>query len=171
MVKQDNLKKTPATRRKKRELRNLDWAASIAEYNSFCKNLHEGDILYNLDVTNLWGEYLLVAAKTKFVVNGIPVFFMLLLGLDNEDGEFKPNNLRISLSPEKLENIRYLKFVGNCKFGIQPIIEKTGLNEALNTMYKKMDLKKYSSNLGLSKPRRRKYDASGELRIKSTLDN
>ena len=161
MAKQDSI-----NQKKKSKLRDLDWSQRMFMYNRLCKQFHEADILYNLDITNMWGEYLLVAAKSIFKMDGIKFYYIMLLGLDKTEDGFKPNNLKISLAPEKLENLSYLKPIGTCKFRVVSEIESTDINTELEENYKNIDPWKYNSRLTTRKPVRRKYDSNGELVIK-----
>ena len=53
----------------------------LGVYNNFCKNITEGSILYNMDITNLWGDYLLVVQKTIIRIGKMKTYSLLLLGL------------------------------------------------------------------------------------------
>lgn len=140
----------------------------IGEYNSFCKSLRVGNILYNLDSTNLWGEYLLV-------VNIIPVnlivaktYTVLLIGLNKKDGEYIPRNLCISLTPELVGHTHFLKQVGYCKFSLTPKLESINVNNGLVAIYGNTDLHKFTNKLSIKKPRVHKYGKDGKPVIKKT---
>lgn len=136
----------------------------LSDYNTFCHNLKEGCILYNVDSTNAWGNYLLVA-------NIIPVndtYTVLLIGLKKEDGKFKTRDVRINLTPDYAKNIPFLKYVGLCEFQLIPALSKINVNQALITVYGSTDLRKFNKKADLRKPRVRRYDKSGTPVIKTT---
>lgn len=138
----------------------------LSEYNTFCRNSKEGDILYNLDSTNCWGEYLLVANVSKVVIKGVATYTMLLLGLMRKEGSMVPLNIRIKLTPEYHANIPFLKYVGHCSFRLIPTIDEMDFNLGLAAVYGSTDLWKYKEKLSIRKPRRRKYGRDGKPVIK-----
>lgn len=142
------------------EIMNLK--EKLAEFNRFCKNLHEGDILYNINSTNLWGEYLLVAAKATVRFVGQKSYFIFLLGLKKCGNTFTSNNVRINFSFDKMGNLPFLKPVGFCRYSITPSFGDTAINNGLVVMYSNVDLQKYTRKHHLKKSKRRKYDVNGE---------
>ena len=138
----------------------------LAEFNKFCKNLNEGDILYNLGNTNNWGEYLLVAAKATVRFVGQKSYFIFLLGLKKYNGTYASNNVRINFSFDKMSNMPFLKPIGFCKYSIIPSFNSINISSGLVVMYSNVDLKKYISNHHIKKPKTGKYDTNGEKVIK-----
>ena len=63
-------------------------AVGLEEYNRFCGNLKEGCILYNIDSTNSWGDYLLVVNISAVKVEGIKTYTVLLLGLKKDKNKW-----------------------------------------------------------------------------------
>lgn len=135
-------------------------------YNDFCRNLKEGNILYNVDYTNHWGEYLLVANIATFIFEGMKTYTALLIGLKKEGSKLTPYNLRIKFTPEHIDHIPFLKYVGRCDYQLVPKIENLELNLGLATIYGSIDLHKYTKKLSIRKPRNRKYGNDGHLIIK-----
>lgn len=136
----------------------------LDDYNTFCRNLKEGCILYNVDSTNAWGNYLLVA-------NIIPIdntYTVLLIGLKKEDGKFKTRDIKINLTPDYAKNTPFLKYVGLCEFQLIPVLSKINVNQALVTVYGSTDLRKFNKKADLRKPRVRRYDKAGTPVIKTT---
>ena len=140
----------------------------IETYNRFCGNLREGYVLYNVDSTNLWGEYLLVADIIPVVVGTCKTYTVLLMGIKKEEGIFKPRNLRIKLTPEHTKNIPFLKYVGHCNFNLLTEMSDVNINTGLVTVYGQTDLHKFAKDLSIRKPRKQKYGKDGKLIIKST---
>lgn len=138
----------------------------LGVYNNFCKNVTEGSILYNMDITNLWGDYLLVVQKTIIRIGKMKTYSLLLLGLKKEDGQYKPRNLRISMTPDYVGRIPFLKWVGNCKFELLPMLKDIDINVGLVSVYSNTDLHKYAQKLKVRKPQKRKYDRDGKPIIK-----
>jgi hypothetical protein len=143
----------------------------LAEYNRFCKALSEGTILYNLDSTNLWGDYLLVVNKCSVTVNDCKTYTVLLIGMKRVKDNFTFRNLRIKLTPEYAANIPYLKYVGMCNFLLVPDIYDVKVNQALIATYEDSDIYKYNKKLGGHRPRRHKYDKDGNPVLKSIKNN
>lgn len=137
-------------------------------YNKFCSNLREGFILYNVDSTNLWGDYLLVADVIAVRVGACKTFTVLLIGLKKEEGLFKVRNLRIKLTPEHAKNIPFLKYVGYCNFNLIPEMTNVNINIGLVAVYGQADLHKFVKGLSIRKPRKQKYGNDGKLIIKPT---
>lgn len=137
-------------------------------YNKFCSNLREGFILYNVDSTNLWGDYLLVADVIVVMVGACKTFTVLLIGLKKEEGLFKVRNLRIKLTPEHAKNIPFLKYVGYCNFNLIPEMTNVNINTGLVAVYGQADLHKFTKGLSIRKPRKQKYGNDGKLIIKPT---
>ena len=74
--------------------------AGLSEYNGFCKDLRAGNILYNIDSTNMWGEYLLVAHVTSVMVGDKKTYTALLICMEKKDGSYIPLNRCISQCKE-----------------------------------------------------------------------
>ena len=138
----------------------------IGAYNDFCRNITEGSILYNVDCTNLWGDYLLVANKAVIRVGNAKTFALLLLGLEKENGHYKPRNLRISMTPDHANRIPFLKYVGYCKFELLPVLNEVNVDVGLVSIFGETDLHKYTQKLNIRKPQNRKYDKDGNPIIK-----
>jgi hypothetical protein len=139
---------------------------TVLGYNEFCKELKAGQILYNLNAMNLWGDYLLVANVIHTRVGNADSYTVLLIGLDKKDNGYIPRNLYISLTPDNVEQIPFLKPVGYCKFKLVPIIENLHINAGLAAIYSQTDLRKFVSKLSVRKPRTRRYDRDGNPIIK-----
>jgi len=140
----------------------------LSEYNSFCKELRIGSILYNIDSTNLWGEYLLVAHITKIRVGNAHTYTALLIVLKKEEGQYAPLNLCISLTPDSAKNIPFLKQVGYCRFKLIPSFDSIDINAGLVAVYSQTDLHKFSQNVSIRKPKKRKYSKDGKLVVRKT---
>lgn len=138
----------------------------LSEYNAFCSELRTGNILYNINSMNLWGDYLLVAHITRAKIDNVDTYTVLLLGLKKQDGKYIPRNLCISLTPDNMEQIPFLKHVGYCKFTLVPVFEEINVNVGLATVYSQTDLHKFVSKLSIRKPRTRKYGDDGKPVIK-----
>ena len=138
----------------------------LDEYNGFCKGLSVGSILYNIDTTNMWGDYLLVASISHFKVGEIKTYTVILLGLKKEEGKYIPRNTSISLTPDYANSIPFLKPVGYCKFSMFPIIEEVNVNIGLAAVYGNTDLHKFATKLSIRKPRKHKYGKDGKPVIK-----
>lgn len=140
--------------------------SDIEFYNKFCKNLTEGCILYNVNKTNSWGEYLLVANITEVILSGMKTYSVLLIGLKKEDGEYLPKNLRIKITPDHYNDVHFLNYVGRCNFNLIPNIKDININKGLIAIYQDVDLRKYAKNIKIRKPKNRKYAADGKLVIR-----
>lgn len=138
----------------------------LGEYNSFCKDLRAGHILYNIDKTNLWGEYLLVANVVAVNIGTTKTYTVLLIGLKKEEGKYVPRNMSVSLTPEYVGHIPFLRHVGYCKFQLFPIIEEVNVNTGLAAVYGNTDLHKFASRLSIRKPKASKYGKDGKPVIK-----
>ena len=143
-----------------------DRKPGINEYNEFCKELRAGNILYNINSLNLWGDYLLVAQVTRIKVGNAHTYTALLIGLKKQEGKYVPRNLCISLTPDNIEQIPFLKQVGYGKFTLVPVFEDININVGLATVYSQTDLHKFVSKLSIRKPRTHKYGKDGKLIIK-----
>lgn len=137
-------------------------------YNRFCRSIKEGNVLYNVDSTNLWGDYLLVADITAVKIGAYKTYTVLLLGLKKEENGFKPRNMRVRLTPEYAKNIPFLKYVGWCHFELRPEISKININNGLVAVYGQTNLHDFAAKLSVRKPKRRKYGKDGNLIIKPT---
>lgn len=144
----------------------MNEGGDIGNYNKFCGNLVEGSILYNIDSTNRWGEYLLVASISVVRISGMRTYTVLLIGLTKEEGNYKPRNLCIKLTPDYAKNVPFLKYVGHCNFTLVPELSNIDINVGLVTVYGNVDLHKFAEKLSIRKPRRGKYDKDGKLVIK-----
>jgi hypothetical protein len=138
----------------------------ISTYNKFCRSLREGCILYNIDKTNSWGEYFLVANIASIRFAGQRTYSMMLLGLSKKEQGFVPRNLRIKLTPDYARNIPFLKNVGQCNFTLVPEIRDVDVNLGLVAVYGDVNLHKYAQKLSVHKPKSRKYGKDGHLVIK-----
>lgn len=139
----------------------------INEYNQFCSNLREGYVLYNIDTTNSWGDYLLVANISTIKIGEVKTYTVLLLGLRKDQSNFVPRNIRIKLTPEHAGNVPFLKYVGHCNFRLIPELEEVNINIGLATVYGTTDLHKFATNLSIRKPRKHKYANDGKLVIRN----
>ena len=138
----------------------------LPEYNAFCKELRAGVILYNINNMNLWGDYLLVVNVAHIRVGNADTYTAFLLGLKKEEGKYITRNLCISLTPDKMEQIPFLKQVGYCKFKLAPVFDEIKMDIGLVTVYSQTDLHKFVSKLSIRKPRTHKYDKEGKPVIK-----
>lgn len=143
-----------------------DNKTGIEEYNAFCKELRVGNILYNLNSMNLWGDYLLVAHITRVKVGNTNTYTVLLIGMKKQDGQYVAKNLCISLTPDNMEQIPFLKHVGYSKFTLVPMFSEININVGLATVYSQTDLHKFVSKLSIRKPRTHKYGKDGKPVIK-----
>ena len=141
---------------------------NLKEYNDFCHSLSEGSILYNLDFTNRWSQYLLVVNVSRVKINDFKTYTVLMLGLKKENGVFKSKNIRISFTPDYAYMIPFLKYVGRCDYQLAPIISKVNINTGLTAIYGSTNLSKYTESLHIRKPRQKKYDKSGTVIIKKS---
>ena len=139
-------------------------------FNNFCENLSEGDILYNLDYTNKWGEYLLVLSKATIKMKDCKTYYVLLTGLKKKDGRFIPANTRINLTPKMADSTYFLKPIGSCEYSILPIIENVFINKGLIAMYENTDLKEYSAKAHVRKPKVRKYGEDNKPVVRDIND-
>ena len=138
----------------------------IKEYNEFCKELRAGNILYNINSMNLWGDYLLVAHVIHIRIGNADTYTALLLGLKKIEGQYVPRNFCISLTPDNMEQIPFLKHVGYGKFTLVPVFNEINVNVGLATVYSQTDLHKFVSKLSIRKPRTHKYGKDGKPVIK-----
>ena len=145
---------------------NKDSNTGLSDYNTFCQNLLTGNILYNIDSTNLWGEYLLVVNITPIRFYDVKTYTVFLIGLKKQEGKYVPYNLCISMTPDYARYIPFLKPVGYCKFSLLPVLEDVDVNLGLVTVYGNTDLHKFASKLSIRKPRAKKYDGEGSPIIK-----
>ena len=143
-----------------------DKKIGIKEYNDFCKELRAGHILYNINAMNLWGDYLLVAHVTHIRVGNADTYAVLLIGLKKQEGKYITRNFCISLTPDNIEQVPFLKHVGYSKFTLIPIFDSIDVNVGLATVYSQTDLHKFVSKLSIRKPRTHKYGKDGKLIIK-----
>lgn len=141
---------------------SLKSSVNLDSYNDFCKNLREGSILYNINKTNSWGEYLLVANIATVVFDTIKTYSMLLLGLKKRGNEFIARNIRIKITPDCSENIPFLKYVGRCNYTLIPEIKDANVNVGLAAVYGETDLHKYAKKLSIRKPSIHKYGKDGK---------
>ncbi len=145
-----------------------DKKTGIDEYNGFCRELRMGSILYNINSMNRWGEYLLVAHVTHIRTSDIDTYTVLLLGLKKSEGKYIPRNFCISLTPDNMEQIPFLKHVGYGKFTLVPVFDKIKVDVGLAAVYSQTDLHKFVSKLSIRKPRTHKYGKDGKSVIKKS---
>lgn len=136
-------------------------SSELSEYNSFCRELKAGNVLYNLNSTNMWGEYLLVVNVAAVKVGESRTYTVMLLELRRQDGKFVPGNTCVSMTPDYADNIPFLRYVGHCKFSLVPLLEDVNINIGLATVYGNTDLHKFTTKLSIRKPRSSKYDKEG----------
>ena len=145
-------------------------ATQEAAFTAFCRERHEGEILYNLDSTNLWGEYLLIVSKIKFKVNGTTTYCLILHSVTLKDHTLIPLNRRIDFSSEMANSVPFLKPVGFCKFELNPHFTKVDINLPLIVTYKNQDIWDYTKRSKTPKPKKRTYGIDG-LKIIKPTDN
>lgn len=126
-------------------------------YNTFCQDINEGDIIYNLNKALVPGEYLLVISK--IAVNN--TWALLMLGMSLKDNEFVSANIRFLLTADMASYVSYLKKVGHADFDVEFCLNNTSVNNNLTVAYKSIDIWKYSSRICSRKPRRKKYGKEG----------
>lgn len=143
----------------------------LDSYNNFCQKLKEGSVIYNVDHTNGWGDYLLVISKSVVCVGKTKTYTLLLLGLKKERDRYLPRDLRISITPEDASHVPYLKYVGYCKFELLLILRDCKINLGLATAYGNTDLHKFTKGMKIRKPQARKYDGDGKPVIKKLKNN
>lgn len=148
----------------------LNTGTGIEDYNRFCGNLHEGYVLYNIDSTNSWGDYLLVANIAKVVLGEHKTYTVMLLGLRKEGSRFLPRNTRIKLTPEYARNIPFLKYVGKCSYSLVPDLSNVEVNIGLAAVYGETDLRKYARKLSVRKPKRKGYWNDGRRIVRDKKD-
>ena len=141
-------------------------AVTIEDYNRFCSNLKEGCILYNVDSTNSWGDYLLVVNISAVKIDSIKTYTVLLLGLKKDKDKWVSRNTRIKLIPEYAQNIPFLKYVGKCDFSLVPVLENVSVNIGLATVYGSINLHKFAQGLSIRKPKKRKFGVDGKPMVK-----
>lgn len=134
----------------------------FTQYNRFCKGLCEGDILYNMDNTNLWGDYFLVSVKVPITVGKEKTWFILLLQMEKQESGFVTTTTHINLTPSKVSHTPFLKYVGHCKYTITSSIENSQVNDGLLAIYKDQDLWKYAKQTKNRKPKKKKYKEDGK---------
>jgi hypothetical protein len=139
---------------------------SLGAYNDFCRDLQEGTVLYNINPTSLWGDYLLVANKSIIRVGNVITYSVLLLGLKKENGVYKSRDLRISLTPDYAPHIPFLKYVGFCKFELLPVLKNVDIKTGLVAAYSNVDLHQFTKKLKIRKPQKHKYDRDGKPLIR-----
>lgn len=156
-------------RRRKKVSGDVAERLKINKFNTFCSDLRVGDVIYNIDNTNLWGDFLVVAVKAPIRYLSIKTWYILLLGVDRKEEGFESNNVRIDLTVNKAGNVDFLKVIGRCKIKLIPQIENQNIHNGLLVTYKDVGLRKYSERSKLRKPKYKKYDKNGELIVR-TLD-
>ena len=135
---------------------------SLEKYNDFCKNLMEGYILYNLDSTNSWGEYLLVGEKFNIKVGNEKTFAFLLFGIKRKESKFVFSNTKVKLTPDCAGNVPFLKYIGRCKCNTFPDMSEINVNMGLAVAYSNTDLHRYAEKNSVRKPKTRKYANDGK---------
>lgn len=143
-------------------------AAKLKEYNDFCKALRPGNILYNINYTNLWGEYLLVAQVAHIIVRDVDTYNVMLLGLKKQDKDYVSKETCVFLTPDSADQIPFLKYVGYSHFTMTPTFSEINVNSGLASIYSQMDLHELLDRLSVPKPRLRKYGNDGTPVIKNT---
>lgn len=141
-------------------------SVTMDDYNRFCSSLKEGCILYNVNNTNNWGDYLLVVNISAVKVSEQKTYTVLLLGLKKEKDSLVSRNTRIKLIPDYAQNVPFLKPVGYCDFKIVPILDNVKLNVGLAAVYGSTDLHKFTKNLSIRKPKKRKFGIDGKPIVK-----
>lgn len=149
----------------------MEEVVDIEGYNKFCSNLTEGSVLYNVDSTNCWGNYLLVANISKVKVGNTSTFTVLMLGLNKIANKFLPRNFKIRFTPAYMKSIPFLKYVGRCKFSLTPVLENIKINTGLVAIYGQTDLHRYSHHADVRKPKNSKYDKEGNSINKNNKQN
>lgn len=152
----------------RRRVRNV--SEEIFNYNVFCKTIKEGDILYNMNKSNKWGELLLVAAKSAIVINDLETYSLLLLGLNSKDNLITTNGQRVDFTPQLASAIPYLRNVGHCKYEFFAEMKDFNVNFGMIVVCKDTDLKKYAMHHS-RKPRARKYGDDGKPIVKPTKND
>lgn len=143
-----------------------DGETGIKEYNAFCRELKAGHILYNVNPGNMWGYYLLVAHVSHVRVGNADTYAVLLIGMKKTEGKYIPTNLCISLTPENMNQVPFLKHVGYGKFTLIPVFEEVKVDVGLATVYSQTDLHKFVTKLSIRKPRTHKYGKDGKPVVK-----
>ena len=143
----------------------------LDSYNNFCQKLKEGSVIYNVDHTNGWGEYLLVIDKSSICVGKTRTYSLILLGIQKERGRYLPRNLKISLTPESASHIPYLKYVGYCRYELLLVLRDVNINVGLVAAYGNTDLHKFTKSMRMRKPQTRKYNKDGKPVIKKNSNN
>ncbi len=140
----------------------------LKEYNEFCKGLKAGSILYNINTSNNWGEYLHVVNVDRIQYNNLTIYTVLLLGIKKEEGKYISRDFIVSLTPDLGDHISFLKYVGYSKFTLVPVLEDIKINVGLVARFSQIDLHEYAQNLSIRKPVNRKYGKNGKLIIRKT---
>ena len=140
----------------------------IEDYNNFCKECKEGDILYNIDKDNDWGEYLMVASKSIIEIGEQRTWMVVLLAMQYTDNTFSATGTHINLSPDKAAWIHYLKKVATCKFVLNPQLSSIKVNRGLLIILKDQKAWKYARQQKISRPKKRTYDVDGMKIVKKT---
>ena len=143
--------------------------SKLLAFNEFCMEHKEGDILLNLNPSNMWGKYLLVTAKSLLCADSVRVGFLMLMGLERkENGELKPTGKRIDLTFDKADHTNYLKKVGFCKYSITPRLVESTTNFNLVKRYQGVGMAKYNGRQKVRKPLAKIWDIDGRRIIKDT---
>ena len=143
-----------------------DGETGIKEYNAFCRDLKAGHILYNVNPGNMWGDYLLVAHVLHVRVGNADTYAVLLIGMKKTEGKYVPRNFCISLTPESMSQVPFLKHVGYSKFTLVPVFDEVNVDVGLAPVYSQTDLHKFVTKLSIRKPRTHKYGKDGKPVIK-----
>ena len=136
--------------------------ADTATYNGFCSILSEGDLLVNMNKSNGWGEYLIVALKATFIVANQDSYFCLLMGAKVDKNNVSTTGYHIYFTPDKASMVPFLRKVGHCDFELTPVIKGSTVNKGLIAMYSSVNAWNYSKVSGYRKPKTGKYDTDGK---------
>lgn len=137
----------------------------LVEFNEFCKQLHTGDLIYNINSSNAWGEYLMVATKANIIIGKEKSYYIMFFGLRKDGEAFSFNDKKIDFTLNLDGEIPFLKVVGKCEFELKPAIIRAFSRKELIAIYKGMDLRKYTKTANVRKARYKKY-ADGTTVIK-----
>lgn len=150
-------------------VRRRESMSVLSQYNTFCKSLKEGDILYNRNNNQEWGKLFLVAAKMVMVLNGEENYLLLLLGLDINGNKIIPNGKRIDITPQRAFFTVYLRKVGKCEYNLVPKLYDYKVNKGLMVVYSDADLQKFIKVVP-HKPKEAKYGDDGRPLLKTTTN-
>lgn len=139
----------------------------LSSYNAFCSQLHEGDILKNLNPSNNWGAFLMVVGKSSIALGEHSTYSVLLVGLEDNGEGYTGNGNSIFLTPDKLRHTEYLRYVGKGKYTLSPVVSDIEIDERMMNMSNRLNVKKWEGR----RPRTKRYDACGNPIIKKMSNN